>query len=179
MSGPTVRNLLSARSFDMDTSLLDSCGQSAHREDDRPAGAPQRPRLPPGGASRRQAVNLKALCIMLRERNLRAAMGQEEPSSRAQAPISPIEAAGTPNLAAHYQSDAALSRALTHSARVRATPASPRQRTTQRSTQKGSAVIESTTDPSSGAHVNLRLSGRRTAHGMTACIMSITAWLKH
>ena len=33
--------------------------------------------------------------------------------------------------------------------------------------------------PSSGAHVNLRLSGRRTAHGMTACIMSITAWLKH
>ena len=67
-------------------------------------------------------------------------MGQEEPSSRAQAPISPIEAAGTPNLAAHYQSDAALSRALTHSARVRATPASPRQGTTQRSTQKGSAV---------------------------------------
>ena len=67
--------MLSARSFDMDTSLLDSCGQSAHREDDRPAGAPQRPRLPPGGASRRQAVNLKALCIMLRERNLRAAYG--------------------------------------------------------------------------------------------------------
>ena len=132
--------MLSARSFDMDTSLLDSCGQSAHREDDRPAGAPQRPRLPPGGASRRQAVNLKALCIMLRERSLRAAMGQEEPSSRARAPISPIEAAGTPNLAAHYQSDAALSRALTHSTRVRATPASPRQRTTQRSTQKGSAV---------------------------------------
>ena len=117
--------MLSARSFDMDTSLLDSCGQSAHREDDRPAGAPQRPRLPPGGASRRQAVNLKALCIMLRERSLRAAMGQEEPSSRARAPISPIEAAGTPNLAAHYQSDAALSRALTHSTRVQATPASP------------------------------------------------------